>query len=169
VKGLTDSLRPLLHGLDPTYGVSPPARAFAARLADERQAADGFGGSGITLWVSQQLGIDVLDDGNLTEFIANFAAALNLAAHAGNSVTVNGGSLVIPAATARVYVTASAVTLTLPGNDVLIMDRSGNAATFPITVNAPAGHTINRNPSYIMIGAWASAQFVYDGANYGVR
>jgi hypothetical protein len=84
------------------------------------------------------------------------------------SVT-SGGAVTVPAGTGRVFVSSTtAVTLTLPANDCLVMDRLGNAGAVPITVNPPSG-TINGNPGYVIANNWGSALFVFDGTNYGVR
>lgn len=79
------------------------------------------------------------------------------------------GVTVIPDGTGKVFVNVEApVTLTLPLNDVSVMDRGPNAGTYPITCNAPAGMTINGNSSFVMIGNWASARFYFDGTNYAL-
>jgi hypothetical protein len=80
-----------------------------------------------------------------------------------------GGTVYVPPGFARVFVNAgAAVTVVLPNNDCLVMDRGPQAGSFPITVQPPAGATISGNPSYVLVGNWASARFVYDGSNFGV-
>jgi hypothetical protein len=80
-----------------------------------------------------------------------------------------GGIVPVGAGIGRVYVKAGApVTLILPPNDVVVMDRGPQAGTFTITCQPPAGATINGNPGYAIIDDWDAAQFFYDGANYGM-
>jgi hypothetical protein len=87
----------------------------------------------------------------------------------GGTYTPSAGGAV-PAGADRVYVNIAApVTLTLPANDCLVIDRSGHADINPITCNAPAGTTINGNPGYVIATSWGSAWFVFDGVNFGVR
>jgi hypothetical protein len=84
------------------------------------------------------------------------------------TITAGGTANVLPGV-GRVFVNAgAAVTVVLPNNDCLVMDRGPQAGSFPITVQAPAGTTIDGNPSYVLVTNWASARFVYDGANFGV-
>lgn len=82
-------------------------------------------------------------------------------------LTVSAGpAAVIPDQTYRVCVTTTdAVTLTLPHNDCLVLDRTGNR-TNPILVAAPASATINGLPQYAMVNAWQAVNFLYDGAGF---
>lgn len=82
-------------------------------------------------------------------------------------VTLPGSYTVTPGIS-RIYVNATGnVALTLPPNDVVVLDRGGNAGTYPITCYPPAGN-INGNPSFVMVGAWRAAGFVWDGANFAL-
>lgn len=80
-----------------------------------------------------------------------------------------GPGQVIPAGTVRVYVTTTdLVTLTLPLNDCLVLDQSGNRTSNPIVVNPPTG-TINGLSSYAMVNPWQAASFLFDGVgNYAI-
>ena len=84
-------------------------------------------------------------------------------------LTVNtAGTTAVPAGCARVFVTAMApVTLELPPNDCLVMDRGPQAGTSPITCMPPVG-SINGQPYYALVGDWDSAQFIWDGTTMGV-
>lgn len=84
-------------------------------------------------------------------------------------ITINAGpAAIIPDGTARVYVTTTAaLTLTLPHNDCLVMDRSGNR-TNPITVAPPAGATINGAAQFAIVNSWQHVMFLWDGAAFGV-
>ncbi len=74
------------------------------------------------------------------------------------------------AATQHDVNTAAARTLTLPSSESLnkvhvIQDVTGGAATFNITVNAPAGETINGAASVTISTAWAGRSFRKVGAS----
>jgi hypothetical protein len=80
-----------------------------------------------------------------------------------------GGTTNVSPGIGRAFVNAAApVTLVLPPNDLLVMDRGGSAGLYPITCNAPAGATINGNPSFVLVNNWASVRFIYDGTNFGI-
>lgn len=81
----------------------------------------------------------------------------------------SAGTTIIPADTGRVYVTIDAlVTLVLPPNDCLVLDRSGTRVN-PITVTVTAPGTINGLSNYNMVTAWQVEQFFYDGTgNYAI-
>lgn len=85
------------------------------------------------------------------------------------SVTITTGPAAeIAAGTGRVYVTTTDfVTITLPPNDCLVVDRSGNRSN-PIMVAAPAGASINGMAQYALVNPWQPAMFLWDGAAFGV-
>lgn len=75
-----------------------------------------------------------------------------------------GPAAVIADGVYRVCVTTTdAITLTLPLNDCLVLDRTGNR-TNPISVMPPAGMTINGLAQFAIVNPWQSVNFIYDGA-----
>ena len=87
------------------------------------------------------------------------AAAMTVAA---------GPSAAVPAGTGRVYVTTTDfVTLTLPPNDCLVLDRAGDRSN-PVMAAAPAGASINGMAQYALVNPWQTAMFLWDGASFAV-
>lgn len=85
------------------------------------------------------------------------------------SMTVSTATPVtVPNGTSRVYVTTSAaVSITLPRNDCLIIDRTGNRAN-AITVIAPSTTLINGVANYTLVNSWQASMFIWDGSGFGV-
>lgn len=81
----------------------------------------------------------------------------------------SGGMTALMPGIGRAFVNVAAlVTLILPRNDCMVMDRGPHAGTYPITVAPPSGATINGNPSFVLVSDWQTARFSYDGVNFGV-
>lgn len=103
-------------------------------------------------FIANQLGISVLDDGNLTNLTANLASAVNAGGQITPTRTVTSSAnfniLVTDSAIAMARVAGLAATAaTLPAGAALgqkfsLADVIGNFQPFPLTVVAPGGHNI---------------------------
>jgi hypothetical protein len=132
----------LTTGVEP--GLADPQQANTTwRLASMTSAA-------LANFISQQLGISVLDDGNLTNLIANLTSAVSVQS------TVKPGRIVTSSATLNMLATDYAIGLNrsvpaaqvvnLPGSpqtnqEFRIADLVGNFNGDPITLTPPGGHT----------------------------
>lgn len=131
-------------GVEP--GLADPQLANTTwRLASMISAAIGN-------FIANQLNINVLDDGNLSNLISNFTAAVAVGAQASpvRTVTSSANFNVLTSDGTVVMARVAGVTpttATLPsgagtGQKFTIGDAIGNAQANPITVAAPAGHNI---------------------------
>jgi hypothetical protein len=105
-------------------------------------------------YIAQQLGISVLDDGNLTNLINNFTSAVALGSKTSPSRIVsssaNFNALVTDYAIGMNRTAGIAITtITLPtpavGQEFRIDDLAGNFNGFPVTLALPAGHSFPEN------------------------
>jgi hypothetical protein len=131
-------------GVEP--GLADPQLANTTwRLASMTSAA-------LAKFISNVLGIDVLDDGNLAGLVTNLTGAISLGSSTSASRTVTSSTdftiLVTDYAIAMARTAGvTATTILLPptaaiGQKFKIADVVGNAQAFPITIAAPGGHNI---------------------------
>lgn len=167
-----------------TYAAAPwVSSGFETGLAESqelnkvwRQAS--MVAAAIANFVSNQLNIAVLDDGDLTNLITEFTAAVT---------GVLPGRIVTASTTLTLLSTdyaiglnrtsgPAAMTANLPtsglyvNQEFRIDDLSGNAAAYPITVAPPGGHTICDLDTFVMNVNRQSAIFHYYGSDiWGVK
>lgn len=131
-------------GVEP--GLADPQLANTTwRLASMTSAA-------LATFISNALGIAILDDGNLAGLVTNLTSAVSVGGQTTPSRTVTSSAnfsiLVTDYAIAMARVAGVAnVTGTLPataaiGQRFKVADVVGNAQLFPIAVAPPAGHNI---------------------------
>jgi hypothetical protein len=124
-------------------------------------------------FISQKLGIAVLDDGNLTNLITNLTAAISAGAQIGPSRTIALSSsfniLTSDFSITMARVTGLAATTgTLPsgafvGQRFKVADGEGNFNAFPVTIAAPGGHSISQLASVVLNVNHQAAVFEYTG------
>lgn len=155
---------------------------FSAGLANSsylnkvwRQSS--FVAAAIATWMSEQLNISILDDGNLANFVANFEAAVVIGAGIKPAALVTQSvAYVIAANQYRVAfqrtVAPAALTATLPtltnasvGQSFRVGDVAANAGTYAITVAPPAGMNIGGKASYDIAVDNQWAEFCWLGNN----
>jgi hypothetical protein len=158
-------------GVEP--GLADPQLANTTwRLASMISAA-------VATFISNVLGINVLDDGNLTNLVTNFTGAVSLGSSTSASRTITSSAnfnvLVTDYALAMARTAGvAATTATLPATAALgqkfrIADVVGNFQAFPVTALAPAGHNIAGLASIVMNVNRKSVEFEYHGsATWGV-
>jgi hypothetical protein len=130
-----------LSGFTPGLAVSAEANKVW------RQSS--FMATALATFVSQQLGVDVLDDGNLSGFLANFISALGVTPRPARVVT-SSATLNVSALDYFIGLNrtsgVSAMTINLPaagnGQEFVIDDLSLNSDTAPYTFIMPAGTTV---------------------------
>ncbi len=147
-------------------------------LADPQQAnttwrLSSMVAAAVANYISETLGIDVLDDGNLTNLTSNLASAIS----AGSAV--KPGRLVTSSATLTMMstdyaigllrtVAVSAMVVNLPttglvvNQEFAIFDLQGNFQADPVTLTPPAGHNISGLatwPLNVNRGAWVAHYF----------
>jgi hypothetical protein len=131
-------------GVEP--GLADPQLANTTwRLASMVSAA-------VATFISNVLGINILDDGNLANLVTNFTNAVQTGGATGPSRTITSSAnfniLVTDYAIAMARVAGVAATTgTLPstaglGQKFKIADVEGNFQAFPFTLAAPVGHNI---------------------------
>ena len=127
-------------------GIADPQLANTTwRLASMVTAA-------VANYIANQLGISVLDDGNLTNLVNNLASAISV----GSKVTA--GRIVTSSANLNALVTdyaigmnrnvsPTATTITFPvatvNQEFRVSDLSRNTDNFPITLALPGGHSFS--------------------------
>lgn len=94
-----------------------------------------------------------------TVYPVTAAGNINLAA---DYPTVRAGTFSIR----KTVPAATTVTLRSEYGPWIVADGAGNASSYPITVDAPGGYTINGAASYILAFDWQSAIFILDGTNF---
>jgi hypothetical protein len=135
-----------------------------------------FVAAGLAQYVANVLNINVADDGNLANFIANLTAALALASGTRPArIVTSSAALSILAASdyaialnRTAAVAAMAVTLdpaTSIGQEFVLEDVQGNLAPPNQATVSFAGGTINKNPNYVMAENFMSVKFRYYGSN----
>lgn len=138
-----------------------------------RQSA--FISAALANYVSQQTGLDVLDDGNLAGFITKLTNAIVIGGNIrpARIVTVSA-ALAVLLTDYRIGLNrvagVTAVAATLPagaavGQSFIIEDLQGNFFNFPVTVNPQAGQTIAQLPNFVMNVNRQSAVFTFYGSN----
>lgn len=153
------ALSVLSTGVEP--GLADPQQANTTwRLASMTSAA-------LANYISQQLGIAILDDGNLTNLIANLTSAISIGAQ------TKTGRIVTSSATLNMLATDYAIGLNrtagvaamvanLPGTpavnqEFLLQDLQGNFNANPVTLTPPGGHNIAGLATYplsVNRGSW---------------
>ena len=139
------ALADLATGVEP--GLADPQQANTTwRLASMISAA-------VANYISNTLGISVLDDGNLSALVANLTSAISTGS------TIKPGRIVTSSATLNMLYTdyaiglqrsvgAAAQTVNLPTTNLAVNqefrvdDLQGNFQADPITLVPPAGHNI---------------------------
>jgi hypothetical protein len=131
----------------------------------------------IANYISQQLGIDVLDDGNVAGLVTNLTNAIVTGANIKPAVTVVlSANFTITAAQYHIglsrTVAPAATQITLPtlgagavGQEFVIEDLVGNFDVFNVTVVPPAGQTIAGQAQKVLNQAGQSAKFTWYGNN----
>lgn len=159
------ALAVIATGVEP--GLADPQLANTTwRLASMVTAA-------VANFISNALGIAVLDDGNLSGLTTNLTSAISVGGQSTPTRTVtSSASFTINAtdyaiAMARVAGVA-ALTATLPATPALgqrfkVADVVGNFQAFPVTVAAPIGHNIAGLVSVPLNVNRKSAVFQYHG------
>jgi hypothetical protein len=152
-------------GVEP--GLADPQLANTTwRLASMISAA-------VANFISNTLGISVLDDGNLSGLVTNFTSAVSGASATNPSRTITASTAFniltsdYAIAMARVAGVA-ACTGTLPsaaaiGQKFKVADVVGNFQANPVTVAAPVGHNIAGLSEIVMNVNRKSAEFEYHG------
>lgn len=153
VAAVYQALATLATGVEP--GLADPQQANTTwRLASMTSAA-------LANYISQQLGIAVLDDGNLTTLTANLTSAVGVGA------TVRPGRLVSSSATLNMLSTdygiafdrtagLAAMVANLPttglqvNQEFRLDDVEGNFHAFPVTLTPPAGHNIAGEATWVL-------------------
>jgi hypothetical protein len=154
-------------GVEP--GLADPQLANTTwRLASMISAA-------VAKFISNVLGIDVLDDGNLTNLVTNFTGAVSLGSSTSASRTITSSAnfniLVTDYALAMNRTAGvAAMTATLPSAAVIgqkfkVADVVGNFNAFPVTVAAPVGHNIAGLASILMNVNRRAAEYQYHGSS----
>jgi hypothetical protein len=152
-------------GVEP--GLADPQLANTTwRLASMISAA-------VATFVSNVLGINVLDDGNLSSLVTNFTNAVQAGGATNPSRTVTSSSNFninvtdYAIAMARVAgVTATVATLPSAaglGQRFKVADVVSNFNAFPVTVNAPAGHNIAGLAGVVLNVNRKTVEFQYHG------
>lgn len=139
------ALAVIATGVEP--GLADPQLANTTwRLASMTSAA-------LATYISNILGINILDDGNLANLVTNLTAAIGAGAQIAPSRTVTASTTLTMLTTdyaialARVAGVA-AMTVNLPatgfvvGQKFKLADVVGNFQAFPVTWTPPAGHNI---------------------------
>jgi hypothetical protein len=127
----------------------------------------------IATFISNSLGIAVLDDGNLPNLVSELSSAVAVSGSIGVSRTITSSAnfniIVSDYALAMDRTTAPAATVaTLPSTAVIgqkfrVCDLAANFAAFNVTVAAPAGHNISLLTEVILNVNRQSAEFEYHG------
>lgn len=152
-------------GVEP--GLADPQLANTTwRLASMVTAA-------VATFISNVLGINVLDDGNLTNLVTNFTGAVSLGSSTSASRTITSSAnfniLVTDYALAMARTAGvAALNATLPstaaiGQKFKVADVVGNFNLFPVSVVAPAGHNIAGFTEIVMNVNRKSAEYEYHG------
>lgn len=165
--GVYQALATLGSGVEP--GLADPQQANTTwRLSSMIAAA-------IANYISQQLGIDVLDDGNLSNLVSNLTSAVATGA------TIKPGRIVTSSATLNMSATDYAIGLqrsvalaaqvvNLPATpqvnqEFRLDDLNDNFAQYPVTWTPPAGHNVAGLVSWVCNvnrGSWVAH---YYGSN----
>ncbi len=154
-------------GVEP--GLADPQLANTTwRLSSMTSAAIGN-------FISNSLGIAVLDDGNLPNLISNFTASIAVGAQTSPSRTITSSAnfniLVTDGAVAMARVAGVAPTAaTLPstaavGQKFKVADVVGNFQGNPVTILAPAGHNIAGLDRAVLNVNRRTAEFQYHGGS----
>jgi hypothetical protein len=131
----------------------------------------------IANYISQQLGIDVLDDGNVANLVTNLQNAIVTGANIKPAVVITtSANFTIMAAQYHIGLARTAAPaatqITLPtlgagavGQEFVIEDLVGNFNAFNVTVVPPAGNTIAGLASTVLNRDGQSAKFTWYGDN----
>jgi hypothetical protein len=127
-------------------------------------------------------GSDVLDDGNLTNLIADLTLAIENGSVIKPAVTVSASGAFVTdvgdyavglnrvAAVADSSTTLPSLTSDDVGRSYRYQDLAGNFNAHPLTVSAPAGHNIAGLAAVVLNQNRQSAEFTYYGSNtWGVK
>jgi len=131
----------------------------------------------IANWISLELSVDVLDDGNLAAMVTKLQNAVVIGAGIKNVRVVNASAnLNILASDYRVafqrIASPAVLTATLPalpdssfGQSFKLGDIQSNAGTFPITVVPQSGQSIGSKANYVIAFDNQWAEFCYVAHN----
>lgn len=114
----------------------------------------------IANYISQQLNINVLDDGNVANLTANLASAVTTGANIKPALLVtSSAALNITTAEYAIglerTVAVAPMVINLPpgaqnGQEFVVEDVIGNLNANPATITPPAGHNIANEATYVM-------------------
>jgi hypothetical protein len=150
-------------GVEPGLA-DPQLYNTTARLASMMTAALGN-------FISQQLGINVLDDGNLTNLTANLTSAVSTQSSSRPARIVTASTALNVLATDYAVglnrtAAPAAMVVNLPtpavGKEFKISDLAGNFNADPITLTPPVGHSIAGEATWLLNvnrGAWIVQYF----------
>jgi hypothetical protein len=159
-------------GVEP--GLADPQAANTTwRLASMTSAA-------LANFISQQLGINVLDDGNLTNLIANLSSAISSGSAVKPGRIVTSSALLNMVSTdyaigfqRTVGVAAQVVNLPttglVVGQEFRLDDLEGNFNADPITLTPPGGHNIAGEATWVLNvnrGSWIP--HYYGSSTWGI-
>lgn len=161
------ALAVIATGVEP--GLADPQLANTTwRLASMTSAA-------FANFIANQLGISVLDDGNLSALTTNFTNAVSVGSQTSPSRTITSSAnfniLTTDGAIAMARIAGLAQTIaTLPagaaiGQKFKVADVIGNFAQFKVTVAAPGGHNIAGLASVPLNINRQTAVFQYHGSS----
>jgi hypothetical protein len=131
----------------------------------------------IANYISQQLAVDVLDDGNVAGLVTNLTNAIVVGANIKPAVIIaSSANFLINAGEYHIglaRVAAPALTQgMLPllgvgaiGQEFVIEDLVGNFNAFPVTILPPVGHTVAGQAQKILNQDGQSAKFTWYGNN----
>lgn len=157
----------VVTGVEP--GLADPQLANTTwRLASMVSAA-------VANFIANQLGISVLDDGNLSTLTTNLTAAISVGGQTTPTRTVTSSAnfniLVTDYAIAMARIAGLAPTTgTLPagaavGQKFKVADVVSNFNAFPVTVSAPGGHNIAGLASIVLNVNRKAVEFQYHGGS----
>jgi hypothetical protein len=128
-------------------------------------------------YISQQLGIDVLDDGNVANLVANLTNAIVTGANIKPARTVTvSANMNIAAGDYRIgfdrTVAPAALNAQLPtlgngavGQEFVVEDLAANFDAFPVTLVAPAGQSFAGEANFVLNRKRQSATIAWYGNN----
>lgn len=150
---------------------------FSAGIAPSTQLnkvwrQSSFVSAAIAQYIQNQLGINVVDDGNLANFIANLASAIQtgaaikpaaiITASANVNITAANYALGFDREAAPAALNAQLPNNAQVGQEFVIEDLFGNFNAFPVTVLPPAGDSIGHQAGWqcaVDLGSWTFRKY----------
>jgi hypothetical protein len=122
-------------------------------------------------YISQQLQISVLDDGNVANLVSEIASAVQTGANikparvvsssAPLNITAGDSAIALQRTVAVAPQIANLPTGAQNGQEFELQDVVGNLNAFPVTVTPPAGHNIANEATFVMAIDRQSARFKF--------